>query len=456
LKLRNKLALVYTVFFTIVLGLSYIFIYSFSENNREEIFNKRLSERIITAFKLILQVKQIDNKLLQVLDINAINNLNDKKVFLFDSSRQLIYSNVANKNLGEYGYILNKLSNEGTTFNSSEGKMELLGLRFTDNNKTYYGIVKAYDRFGRGKVHFLAISLISIFIIVTFLIIGLSFLLSKIITKPITQLTNDVEKISPDDLSRRIVQNFGDDEIGFLSKKFNDLLEKVENAFKFQLHYINHLSHELKTPLAIMMANAERALAEDESEKLKISLQFQKNSIMELSNIITALLDISKMETRLTVINSDSIRIDEVIFECMDEVIFLNDKVSFDFNINNATEESDLTIVGNSRMIKMTIMNLIKNAVNFSINSRPSIEISTTDSSVNIKITNDGAIITSQEQLKLFRHSFRGGNSTSVKGFGLGLVLSQRIVGMHKGSLEYSVTKEGENCFVLSLPHSPV
>lgn len=453
LKLRNKLALIYTVVFTTLLGISYIFIYVYSEENREDIFHERLTERIVTGFKMILQFNRIDRDLLKVFDVNAIGNLKDKKVFLFDSSGGLIYKNVDSSNPRQYEYIVKRLNKGEKMFNVFEDEYELLGIRFIDSNKTYYGVVKAYDRFGKTKVHFLAMSLITIFFIVTIIIIILSILLSKVIAKPITELAEDVEKISPDDLSVRIVHRFADDEIGFLANKFNVLLEKVENAFKFQVHYISHLSHELKTPLAIMMANAERSLAENNTELLRMSMQFQKDSIMELSNVITALLDISKMETKLAIVNFESLRIDEIVFECMDEIIFLNEHVSFDFNITNTQDESDLMVIGNRRMIKMALMNLIKNAVNFSENKKPSIEISATRNSVEIKISNDGAIIKENERTKLFMHSFRGENSTLVKGFGLGLVLSQRIVSMHKGSLTYSIEELGLNQFVLSLPH---
>lgn len=450
MKLRNKLALVYTVVFTLILGISYIFIFSFSEKNREELSYKKLSERIITSFKLMQEVEQINDRSLKVVDLNGVNSA-DRILFLFDASGRMIYSNADSRNAQRYVYLLQQLKNEDKTIQSSDGVNELLAMRFTDKGKTYYGIAKGYDLFGRRKIHFLAVSLIITFIIVTAAIVVLSLFLSKIITKPISRLAGDIEKMSPEDLSRRVRQDFANDEIGFLSSKFNELLDKVENAFKFQYHYINHISHELKTPLAIMMANAERSLTGEESEQLKASMQFQKNAIMDLSNIINAMLDISKMEKKLA-IGSETIRIDEIIFQCMDEITYLNSNVNFDFNIDNTVEESDLIIAGNSRMIKMTVMNLIKNAVNFSSNSKPSIEIAASHYSVSIKITNDGPTITTQEQLKLFRHSFRGANSTSVKGFGLGLVLSHRIVTMHKGSLNYTVVDGTKNCFVLSLP----
>jgi signal transduction histidine kinase len=452
LKLRNKLALLYTVVFTLVLGVTFLFIYSISEKNRREEFFKRLSDRTITTFKISVQVDQIDNSLLRIFDQNTINSLSDEKILLFDSSFRLVYSNIDSEDISYATQVLKKLKSEEGRVEKSEDNSELLGLKFENKGHTYYGISKAYDRFGESKIRFLAILLTGTFIMVTMLIVFLSFFLSNIITKPITRLTQNVEKISPDELSNRVQLIFANDEIGFLGNKFNELLDKVENAFRFQFHYIHHLSHELKTPLAIMMANAERALAEDDADKLNTSMQFQRNAIMELSHIINAMLDISKMEKNLAVVSAELIRIDEMIFECIDEITFLNEKVRFDFRMNEALDERNLTISGNSRMIKMVILNLIKNAVNFSEIENPEIEIFATNKNLLIKILNDGHVLDSEEQVKLFKHSFRGKNSLTVKGFGLGLVLAYRIVNIHNGNLEYSVVEGNRNCFILSLP----
>lgn len=450
-KLRSKLTLLYTVAFTLMLGIAFLSIYSISENNRREEFYKRLSDRTVTTFTISIRVDQINNDLLRLFDKNTINSLSDERVLLFDSSGRLIYSTV---DLGDTRYateVLNSLKTDESAYRVSEDKYEMLGLKFKDRGHTYYGIARAYDKFGKRKIHFLALLLSGTFIIAAVLFLFLSFYLSNIITNPITRLTKNIEKISPDDLSNRVPLMFADDEIGFLANKFNELLDKVENAFKFQVHYIHHISHELKTPLAVMMANAERALTEDETEKLKSSMQFQKNGIMELSHIINAMLDISKMEKKLTTVHAEAIRVDEVIFDCIEEISMLNSGVCFDFNIDQTLDEGKLTIMGNSRMVKMAILNLIKNAVNFSADKKPGIAISATNAHLVIRIFNDGDTLTPEEQVKLFRHSFRGRNSILVKGFGLGLVLASRVIKLHDGSLEYSII-DGKNCFALTLP----
>lgn len=202
-----------------------------------------------------------------------------------------------------------------------------------------------------------------------------------------------------------------------------------------------------------MMANAEGALADNRPDTLQQSLLFQKNYLMEVSRIINAMLDISKTENKLIDVTSDDIRIDEILFECIDEISQLTPSVQIDVMFEGAIEKGDkLTIRGNNRMLKMAFINLLKNAVNYSDRINPALEVNSSDRILNIKFYNDGGIITENDRKHLFTHLFRGENSTDKKGFGLGLVLVQRIIKLHNGEIFYTVAPDGRNCFVVNLP----
>jgi signal transduction histidine kinase len=242
-------------------------------------------------------------------------------------------------------------------------------------------------------------------------------------------------------------------EVSYLAARFNGLLDKVESAFKFQYHFIHHISHELKTPLAVMLANAERALTVNEQAVYEASLGFQKHALMELSHIINAMLEISKTEHSLLPVQADQIRVDELLFACMEELSFLHEKVQFDFRLDNTIEHADsLTVTGSTRMLKMAFMNLLKNAILYATDGRPVVELMPVGEFIQINVLNGGPLITDEDRDQLFRHFFRGENSRHVKGFGLGLVLVRRIVELHKGQLFYSTPGNSLNCFTIRLP----
>ena len=445
MKLRNKLALSYTIAFTCLIGVTFISIYYISKKNRRNEFHQRFKDRTLISFRLITEMHNIDDDVLDKLDKSVVNNLR-QNTFLFDSSGTLIYTTTDNAKPHYADEILSSLRQGNNELFVPVDTCELLGVKFLDKGKTYYGIAKADDKVGRATMKFLAILLLTSFSVSVIIVILLSRYLSCLITSPMTRLAKEIENISPGKLSVRVFENKRKDEINYLASKFNEMLDKVENAFKFKHQFIHHLSHELKTPLAVMMANAESALVENAFDNYKDCLQFQKDGIVELSNMINTMMDISKKENQLT--DYDNIRIDELVFECIDEISLLNSHAMFDFQIDQPIEQSErLTIKGNSRMLKIAIGNLLKNAVTYSTSQSVKVEVAAKDNHVELSIINDGNTISDDETKHLFKQTFRGANNNNAKGFGLGLILTNRIITLHEGTIKYKITDQGMNCF---------
>lgn len=431
-------------------AIGFISVYVISENHRSEEFYQRLKDRMLTTYKIMVEVDQIDADMLRLFDRHTINSLYDEKVQLYDSTFHPIYSSLDDTEFEHPAEVLASLSSEQAEIKLKEGKYEILGIRFRHGSHTYYGIAKAYDRFGKSKIRFLGFSLVCTFFAIVVLLVILSLYLARTITLPIQQLTRAIGSISTDRLSVRIAPPASDDEVGLLTSKFNELLDKVDSAFKFQYHFIHHISHELKTPLAVMVANAEAALTEGKPQVMSHSLNFLRHSLMEMSHVINAMLDISKTETQLASIHSEMIRLDELLFECIDELSYLSPGAEFDFKMDSSIEESDrLTITGNSRMLKLAFMNLLRNALQYKDAETPVVEICSDSEGVSVMISNDGAPIREEEVKQLFTHLFRGENSRALKGFGLGLVLVHRIILLHNGTIGYKLREDGKNCFTV-------
>ncbi len=453
MKLSRKLAVSYMVAFSVLLGITFSVIYISVENFRKEDFFIRLRNSTLLRYNIVVEAEDLDADILKAIENNTRRIATDRQVLLFDNKGNLLYNNNNNKEIAYAAPILQRLISGAKELEITEGKEQIIGLSFTKSNLKYYGITKDYDRYGINNMEYLKALFFVSYFIVTGILVVLSFYLSRMITGPVTMLTRDMGYISPNDLSVRVRKPKANDEIGYLASKFNEMLDKVENAFKFQYHFIHHLSHELKTPLSVMLSNAERSLSDNTEEALRNSMHFQKHSLMELSNIINAMIDVSKTENQLSNILSDSIRIDELLFECFDELNYLNTDTSFDFEMDGSIQKDEsLTVEGSGRMLKMAVMNLLKNAINYTYVMTPMIRIFASPSTVTIRILNDGDVIPEEEREQVFRHLFRGQNSRGIKGFGLGLVLTQRIVALHRGVIRYSVTPEQLNCFDLELP----
>src|SRR6478752_4811658 len=100
MKLRNKLAVIYTVTFTIMLGVTFIFIYSEVEQNRETEFLGRMKDKTNSTFNLVVRTGLVTKTMMRIVQKNTVNSMLDEEVVLFDSSFNVIYS--TNPRIADY------------------------------------------------------------------------------------------------------------------------------------------------------------------------------------------------------------------------------------------------------------------------------------------------------------------------------------------------------------------
>ena len=115
-------------------------------------------------------------------------------------------------------------------------------------------------------------------------------------------------------------------------------------------------------------------------------------------------------------------------------------------------DEKSCMVFGNSDLLYSALKNIIENCCKYSPDKRSLVELSFKDKDIVIRVTNKGDVIAEEEIERIFQPFFRSVNALDVKGFGLGLALAKRIVGLHKGVIEVQSDLEAGTCFVINLP----
>jgi two-component system, OmpR family, sensor histidine kinase ArlS len=455
MKIRNKILIYFSSTVIALTAVSLTVIYILFSEYREEEFQQQQNEKIHTTIKLIERFKRESATISYLIDQQDINDFYDEKLLVYDSSKQLIFSSLDSLEVIKVESVLVKLSPANRWIETKEGNYDLIGIYMERDNQSYYAISKAYDAFGYSKMYFLRNVLLAIFLFITVVVILVSLFLSNKISKPIKALA---ETLSKYDLSKekteKITIETSSNEVKRLTQRFNDLLQRTSEAFAFQKHTVHHISHQLKTPIAVLVSELEKIKDYTNIEDIKPEIENQINKAKTLGSIINVLLEISKIESGQQT-KKQALRIDELFFDVIEELNAIYTDFSFEVNyVPDEINEDRLIINLNPILIRQAIQNLLTNCVSYSNNSKAEIIIdSSADCELKIQIINSGRPISAEEENFLFKHFFRGENSVGKIGFGLGLVLTKKIMQLNSATIAYSNPSDNMNVFELSFSY---
>ena len=454
MSIRKKILLYVSATVIFLIGVTFIFIFTLFSEYREEEFQQRQKEKILTTLQFLTDIEEMNESIAQAMDKITIHDFYDEKMLIYNNEKQLIYSSIDDLPISISNNILDQLSPQNSWIETKEGEYDVIGIYIKNKEKSYYGISKAYDEFGFTKLEYLRIVLILVFFSITIILIFISNYISMKIAQPIGAVTKTIQnydfeqKTTPIQLGKK-----SHGEFGILADRFNDLMKRTNDAFDFQKHAINHISHELKTPITILVSNFEKMEKETDIKKIKTLIEQQKEGTKSLANIINTLLEIAKVEAGHSLAKS-LFRLDELVFDIVEELQLIHADFVFKLDYKLDTEnESQLTIEGNKLLIRAALTNLMLNSIQYNSKKTTDLILTSDSDNISIELINEGPVINEKELPFLFNRFFRGENSQGKSGFGLGLVLVKKIIILHDGNILYKSKQNKFNCFKLILPN---
>ena len=221
--------------------------------------------------------------------------------------------------------------------------------------------------------------------------------------------------------------------IYIISKKItNWLTHPVEESFNNQKEFVANASHELKTPLAVMIASIDCLEPSKKNEKWINNL---KSESEKMNNLITRLLDLSKSENYNL---KEDFRLTD-ISKVIEKIGLTFESLAFEKNVTIKTNiEENIMFLCNKESIDELVSILMDNAISHSEkNSSIMINLSKVKSEIKLEITNKGEAIPDDECEKIFERFYRSDKSHNRKSnrYGLGLAIAKNIVIGHNGSI---------------------
>ena len=434
-----------SVLFTVVYAAACSIIIILFSNYRKEDFKQRLEEKATTTLRLLADVKAFDQQLLKIIDSNSINKLYDEKTVIFDNKNHLVYSSLDDTKISWSYKDLQALKLQKVIF-KQEGDNEIYGTSSKINDQQYFVVISANDNYGKRKLEYLIYILVISYVGFTILTWVLCFFAVKKLFNPLDKFYDSLTKINANNLNTRLSyapQN--KNEITLIAKEFNLLLERIELAYQKQKDFTAQASHELRTPLARISAQIENFIIQpEEASKLKTVLK----NVNQLSELVNSLLILSRLDF-IENLDKEQVRIDEVLYQCMDKahIEYQDLQISFDILEQEITEKM-MTINCNVSLLQIVFSNLIKNAYTYSDNKSVEIELYFINEMLHLSFKNTGNTLSNKEMDQLYQPFMRGENAKNTIGIGLGLRMVHRILHFYGFSIQYS-RNNATNIFVL-------
>lgn len=453
--IRTKITLLFTFLVAILLLLTAFSVYYFSSVQRAASFETRLYGRSHNVAQLFTLLGDSSHSVMRKIDSSNAPFYTNKSVHIYSPGNQRYYTFDSHPS-DDFTLSSDQLRHIITSGEIAFrlGDRDAFGQYEKNGNRPFVVVVAAKDTEGYLWLNNLRKILIGSWFAGTLLSMATGILFSRQLVRPITSIIKEVQNISTHNLTQRIDAGSGQDELFQLADTFNDLLDRMQESFMTQRRFISNASHELSTPLTSISSQLEVTLQKKRNEaEYQAVLASIREDVQQMRQLTKSLLEIAKTGHKGN-IGLDEIRLDEVLIKTVAAV----KKISPDYQVilhfdDFPEDEKDFMVFGNADLLFSAFSNVIENGCKYSTDHSSRVHLRLSGSNIQIDVVNAGNPIEAAEIEAVFQPFYRAAKTSHEKGFGLGLALARRIIGIHKGQINVILTDNSqETTFRIELP----
>lgn len=429
ISVKLRITLWYTLSMIIIVSVAFVAITSFGQNMMRRDMEERITKSVMG---MSMQITNRDGKLRPVPEFMFYER--GVHMALYDGEYNLIGGQIPFGITAELDF-----DNEELREKTYDGNryLELDRKVVTHSGETYWvkGIISVEDESAAGqttaKNNFI---LMLIFVLAS--AIGGYFVISRALV-PVGKISRTANNISESsDLSQRINIGKGGDEISSLANTFDKMLDKIEQTLENEKQFTSDASHELRTPVAVIISECEYMLeCAKASEDFKESAASVKRQAEKMSKLISELLMISRMDKKTQEMNFEETDISELLNFVCDEQEEIRDKNRE--LIRNI--EPDILAVTDRMQLARVFINIISNAYQYSDeDSVIKVELQKSNGKIRFSVEDNGIGIPKDDLPKIWERFYQVEESRTAResgSMGLGLSMVKQIADALGGTL---------------------
>ena len=278
--------------------------------------------------------------------------------------------------------------------------------------------------------------------------------LSKRAIEPIQRMSQTAQGINANNLSDRIALAGFDTELASLGNTLNTMLDRLNQSFEQQRQFTADASHELRTPVTVLLTSSELALSKPRTaEEYRDQLQKCQRAATRMRELTDSLLTLARLDAT-DELEMEDVSLPALIQEAIDTIQPMADEKSIVIEL----QLEQLSIPAHRSMLRQSIDNLLSNAIKY---NRPGNRVfvkltQSNPSCIRLEVEDQGIGIPALAIPKLFDRFFRVDESRSRAegGTGLGLAIAKRIIECHHGTIRVQSELDKGSTFIVDLPSS--
>ncbi|MBC8207514.1 MAG: HAMP domain-containing protein [Kiritimatiellales bacterium] len=287
--------------------------------------------------------------------------------------------------------------------------------------------------------------------IVLSLLVG--WLMTRSAVLPLRSLVETLRRIlSTGDLQQRVPSHTQRGELGELTMLFNRMLDQNEKLIQVSRETLDNVAHDLRTPMTHLRNATERALLDSDADRevLQEALADCAEESEKITQMLDLLMDMAEADTGQMALKKEPVLLSELAGEVIEFYGFVAEENEVE--LKNSVPP-DLSVQADRLRLRQCLINLIDNALKYSPKHTViTLAGSASMDTVELSITDQGIGMTSDELPRIWDRLYRGEQSRSTSGLGLGLSFVKTIVAAHGGRVDVQTRLNEGSTFTLHLP----
>ena len=285
--------------------------------------------------------------------------------------------------------------------------------------------------------------------------VGAGLLLARLVLEPVHRMTAEAAALTPEDTGRRLHPGTVVRELHSLAGTLNSALDRLADALERQRRFTTEASHELRTPVSVLMAESELLLRRPRTEaEYRAGLERQLRTVRRMRGIVEDLLALARADAAATEMEREPVRLDRVLDSVCDE----HGALAEARGIRLVREvEPGVLATGSGRFLARAVANLLSNAIKFTPDGGTvTARLAEGPGGAEISVSDTGPGIPPAQRERVFERFYRVGEGRDpAEGAGLGLAIVSWVVREHGGTVTVDGAPGEGATFRIRLPAGP-